>query len=85
MLGAPEIRFFIAIHLIGYFYTVYCFDYSRYKGILRRNIVQVAVAFLVFAFLWIGVLSSILASNAEKTLLIDDRNIYRTQDQGSGQ
>lgn len=78
LLGAPEIRFFIAVHLIGYYYCICYFNYSVYKGMIRKSIIPVLVCFLVFAFLWIGVLSSVLGNNEEKVLLIDDRNRFST-------
>lgn len=86
LLGAPEIRFFVAIHFIGYFYTIYYHDYLDYKGTAKKNIMPVGIAFIIFTFLWVAVLSSVLNNNAEKVLLIDDVNIYRInqQDLSSG-
>ncbi len=73
LLGAPEIRFFIAIHLIGYFYSIYYVDYSLYREMFGKIFVPLMICFLLFSFLWISVLSSVLDNNEKKVLLIDDR------------
>ncbi len=77
--GAPELRFFIAIHMMGYFYVVCYIDYHDFLLTIKKYIFPMAISFCLFAFLWISVVSSILSSNREKTLLINDRNIYRIE------
>lgn len=77
LLGAPEIRFFVGVHMIGYFYTVYYVDYSQYGALLKKYALPILACFVVFSFLWIGVLSSLLSSNKGRVLLINDRNVYR--------
>lgn len=78
LLGAPEIRFFVGIHMIGYFYVVYYVDYSQYGEILKKNALPLLACFVLFSSLWIGLLSSLLSSHKERGLLINDSNIYRS-------
>jgi len=74
LFGAPEVRFFLAIHLITYFYVFYYADYNNCLQSIRHNGVMLAVLFLVIYMFWIGVVSDILKSNQERTFLINDRN-----------
>lgn len=79
LFGAPEIRFFISIHFVAYFYTGYYFDYKSYSVVYKKFIIPILVAFSFFFLLWVSVLSSILSSNQERTLLINDYSVYTEQ------
>lgn len=74
--GFCEIRFFLAVHFISYYYTIYNYDYKNIKSKLKNNAIPICAAFLIFFLLWIGVYSSILSSNEQKVLLINDKKYH---------
>lgn len=75
LLGAPEVRFFLPIHFIMYFYILYYADVKECKAYVKGNGITLVVLFAVIYTLWISVVSDVLSSNEHETLLINDANI----------
>lgn len=77
--GAPEVRFFMPIHFVMYFYVLYYAEYGLCKECIKKNALTLVVVFFVLYILWISVVSDVLKSNVYKTLLINDTNVYEEQ------
>ncbi len=73
LFGAPEVRFFISVHMLLY---VYAFGIADYKGV-RRYVhgrwIQVLIAAVFVFVLWITVFGMTLSDNSERVFLINDR------------
>lgn len=77
MFGACELRFFLGIHLIVYYYVLVCIDYAYLYSVIKGHLISVLACSAVVIILWISVISDILSYNREETLLIhDDKNVY---------
>jgi len=72
LLGAVEIRFFLPIYMIAYFYVFACIDYRKLWEYVRPQFLKHLVLFLTIMILWISVIGSILSNNAEDVMLIND-------------
>lgn len=76
IIGAVETRFFLPIYLLAYSYFALGVDYKKiWKDVKERGILYI-VLFILILFMWICIISSTLASNVERTLLINDKFIY---------
>lgn len=72
--GMPEIRFFLMVHLLLYYYVVNIIDYRKlYQNIKNRWIPIVIVCAVVY-FMWISNIGMILSYNREKVFIINDNH-----------
>lgn len=73
IVGAPEIRFFMPIYLLGYHYVFEAIDYNELRKDFSVNWLQTSFCMIVIFCLWISVFSDMMASNQKIPLLINDR------------
>lgn len=71
--GAPEIRFFMPIYLLGYHYVFETIDYNVLRKDFQSNWLRISLCMIVIFCLWISEFGNIMASNQKIPLLINDR------------
>ena len=72
MFGAPEIRFFIVIHFLFYFYLGCGMDVGELAAACKKYSVQIFPACMVIFFAWVTIVGGILQAATAEPLLIGD-------------
>jgi len=72
MFGAPEIRFFVAVHFLFYFYLCCCMDWRLLAVSCRKYPIQIFPACVVIFFAWATITGEILQEVVYDPLLISD-------------
>lgn len=70
--GAPEMRFFFAVHLLLYFYVCYCLRWKELWGYFKGHVIQCLVPCVVIFFAWCSIIGSILQEVQCSVQLISD-------------
>lgn len=70
--GAPEIRFFFAVHLLLYFYICFCLRWKDLWGYFKGHVIQCLFPCVVIFFAWCSMIGSILQEVQESVQLISD-------------
>ena len=72
--GAPEIRFFLGIYVLCYFFVFYYNSYSNRSFLtwLKKNWIGLIVTFCIILMLWLGLMSELLANDRAVPFLIND-------------
>ena len=74
MAGMPEVRFFLMVYLLLYYYVSNVIDYKKlYQNIKKRWIPIVIVCAVVYS-MWISNVGMILSYNSEKVFIINDNH-----------
>ena len=73
LFGAPEVRFFISVHMLLYVYTFGIADYKGVRRYVHGRWIQVLIAAVFVFVLWITVFGMTLSDNSERVFLINDR------------
>lgn len=81
MLGFTELRFFIAVHMVTYVYVFLVVDYKALCNGLKDRWLPVVCNMIIIFVLLTAVYGNILASNQQRTMLINDAT--RTEIDGS--
>lgn len=85
LFGEPELRFFLAVYLLCYYYVFACIDYKKLLLETRGRRIKIGVGIGIVFLLWITVYGDSLADNKERTLLINDSKEYIEQTANSGE
>lgn len=80
-MGMPELRFFIGVHMMMYFYLFVQVDWIDSWNTIKKNKVGILCVMCILYLLWITLVGDTLANSQYKTLLINDR--MSTEIQGS--
>lgn len=72
MFGAPELRFFLPVHLLLYCYLCFGIDWKELWGLVRQYPVRVLFPCVVIFFAWSTILSNTLQSCQYQLQLISD-------------
>ena len=72
-MGMPELRFFIGVHMMMYFYLFVHVDWSNSWNTIKKNKVSILCVMCMLYLLWISLVGDTLANSQYKTLLINDR------------
>ncbi len=82
--GAAEIRFFIAVYLVIYYFVFKMVDYGDIYSFFRGNALTMSVAIILAFALWVSVLGDVLSFNRDRILLINDneQTAYRMLENG---
>lgn len=83
--GAPELRFFLSIHFITYFYVLYYTENGECLKWVKENIIIISVVFFLVYMFWISIVGDILKSNQERTLLINDYKVTVNVNENKGE
>jgi len=75
LFGSPEIRFFVGVHFMLYYFVCCCIDYKQLWSFLKANIVPILIPVVVIVFAWLSIIGDILARNVYKVQLIHDKPI----------
>lgn len=70
--GAPEIRFFLLIHLLFYCYICFGVCWKELWVFVNKHPIRVAIPALIIFFAWTTVISNTLQSCRNASLLIND-------------
>lgn len=70
--GATELRFFISVYLVLYYYVIYKVRYKELYIKTKPHFAKIIILSIVIIVFWISNVSTILSYNREKTLLIND-------------
>ena len=76
----PELRFFLPIYLLGYFYVFAVIDYRKLANTFKSNRLQTLVLFAVIFMLWISLLGYTLATIRSTKLMLSDNSAYVIHD-----
>lgn len=74
MAGIPEIRFFLMIHLLLYYYISNIIDYKRLYQNIKRRWVPIVIVCAAIYFMWISNVGIILSNNSQKVFIINDNH-----------
>ena len=74
MAGMPEIRFFLMVHLLLYYYISNIIDYKKLYQNIKRRWLPIAIVCTVIYFMWISNVGMILSYNEIKVLIINDKH-----------
>ena len=72
--GEPELRFFLMVYLLLYYYVTNIIDYRELYQNIKRRWVPIVFACAVIYFMWISNIGMILSYNEQKTLIINDNH-----------
>ena len=72
----PELRFFLPLYVLCYYYVFAVIDYRELASDFRKNWLPVLLISLVLFVFWINCTSSILSGNYTRPLLISDNSVY---------
>ena len=86
--GAPEIRFFMSIHLVAYFWLWCCVDWKRVGFVVKRHLILSCLSLGIVFILFIAVTGNILwQTNLQPMIIgdspkqyIDAEEIYSTEE-----
>ncbi|MBE5852048.1 MAG: hypothetical protein E7299_03705 [Lachnospiraceae bacterium] len=84
LFGAPELRFFIPLYLISYYYVFVEINYKELFLKLEGRRIKMALGIAIIYLLWITIFGNILEANSERTLIIHDFYEYQTQIETQG-
>ena len=76
LFGAPEIRFFLPVYLLGYYYVFAVVDYKELIASLKGKWLQVSICSLIVFMLWMTVYGDVLAANKHDVFMIDNGEWY---------
>ena len=76
----PELRFFLPIYLLCYFYVFAVIDYRKLAYTFKSNRLQTLVLFSVIFMLWISLLGYTLATIRSTKLMLSDNSAYVIHD-----
>lgn len=63
--GAPEVRFFIPLHIMIYVYVCFFVDFKKCLATFKNNPIFYSFIFLIIIMVWTAVISGILAHPAD--------------------
>ena len=72
----PELRFFLPIYVLCYYYVFAVINWRDLVRALKVNLVQVLVIGLVIFVLWISLAGNTIATARDKKLLLSDNSIH---------
>lgn len=72
--GAPELRFFLMVYLLLYYYIVNMIDYKKLFQSIKRRWLPVAIVCTAVYFVWISYTGMMLSYNRETVLIINDKH-----------
>ena len=75
IMGAVEIRFFLPAYIFAYGYVATGIDYSGLRKWCSNKWLSIILILVVVFNIWLTVISSTLANNVERTLLINDKGV----------
>ena len=76
LFGAPEIRFFLPVYLLGYYYVFAAVDYKELIASLKGKWLQVSICSVIVFMLWMTVYGDVLAANKHDVFMIDNGEWY---------
>lgn len=81
LFGAPEIRFFITIHFLLYFFIAFCVNWQKLWQFVKINHIKVLIPCVVIFFAWTTIIADTLqACTYEKQLINDYPKTYTVQE-----
>lgn len=72
--GAPELRFFLMVYLLLYYYVSNVIDYKKLFQSIKRRWVPVLIVCAAVYFMWISYVGMLLSFNRETVFLINDNH-----------
>lgn len=75
IMGAVEIRFFLPVYMFAYGYVATGIDYPGLRKWCSNKWLPIFIILAVVLNIWLTIISSTLANNVERTLLINDKGI----------
>ena len=80
LFGASEIRFFITIHFLLYFFIAFCVNWSKLWQFIKANHIKVLIPCVVIFFAWTTIIADTLqACTYEKQLISASAETYTVQ------
>ena len=76
LFGATELRFFLPVYLLCYYYLFAFVDYGEFRAAYRGRWFQVIILSVFLALLWITVFADLLADNREQVFLIGNGTLF---------
>ena len=71
--GAPEVRFFIALHVLLYVYVSFYVDFKDCFVVIKTNPIKYLILLLCIFVIWVTMIGSILSSLADPTYIFTIR------------
>lgn len=78
--GAPELRFFLMVYLLLYYYVSNLIDYKKLFQSFRRRWMPITIVCAAVYFMWISYIGMLLSFNRETTFLINDNHYECTSE-----
>lgn len=75
IMGAVEIRFFLPVYLLAYGYVATGVDYSGLRKWCSNKWLPILIILVIVLNIWLTAISSTLANNVKRTLLINDKGM----------
>ena len=72
--GAPELRFFLIVYLLLYYYVSNVIDYKKLFQSIKRRWMPILIVCTAVYFMWISYVGMLLSSNSETVFLINDNH-----------
>ena len=72
LFGSPEIRFFLPVYLLCYYYVFAAIDYRSIVSLRYGQWIRPALCILVVFILWMTIFGNILSNSQVRTFIIHD-------------
>lgn len=79
VVGAPELRFFMPVYLLAYYYVFEAINYKELAHALKPRWLQTAVCLIAVFCLWISLFGEIIVHNEKNRFLINGHAPYSEQ------
>jgi len=78
LFAGPEIRFFINVHFMLYYFVCCCMDYKQLWSFIKKNVIPILIPVVVIIFAWLSIIGDILGKNSYRVQLIHDKPVEYT-------